>query len=68
MRKLLINSTALATVAGLTASIAVADVAITATSEYAVSERSSTIAASNGTFHSQASEVGMTFSKKLIII
>jgi len=33
MRKLLINSTALATVAGLTASVALADVSIKATSE-----------------------------------
>jgi len=64
MRKLLISSTALATVAGLTASAAFADVSITATSEYALSDRSSKVTASNGTFQSQTSEVGMTFSNK----
>jgi len=64
MRKLLINSTALATVAGLTASVALADVSITATTEYAVSSRDSTIAASNGGFQTQTSELGFTFSSK----
>jgi len=64
MRKLLINSTALATVAGLTASIAVADVAITATTEYAITKVDSKVTASNGGFHTSTSEVGFTFSQK----
>jgi len=64
MRKLLINSTALATVAGLTASVALADVSITATTEYAVTTVDSTVAATNGNFHTQASEIGFTFATK----
>jgi len=64
MRKLLINSTALATVAGLAASASFADVSITATSEFALSDRESKVTASNGTFQTQASEVGMTFTNK----
>jgi len=64
MRKLLINSTALATVAGLAASASFADVSITATSEFAFSDRESKVVASNGTFQTQSSEVGMTFTNK----
>ena len=49
MRKLLINSTALATVAALTAGAAVADVSISATSEMKYKSRTSEVAATNGT-------------------
>lgn len=66
MRKLLIGTTALVTVAGLTASAAFANdnVVITATTEYAFQNRDSKIAAANGSFQTSTSEIGFTFSTK----
>jgi len=64
MRKLLLNSTAIATVAALTASVAVADVSISATSEFKYMSRSSQIAASDGTTFTPTSEIHFKFSNK----
>jgi len=64
MRKLLINSTALATVAGLTASVALADVSIKATSEMSFFSKDSEIAVNKGDYTSQTSEVIFSFSNK----
>jgi len=64
MRKLLINSTAIATVAALSASIAVADVSISATSEMKYKSRTSEVAATNGTTTTSDSEVVFKFSNK----
>ena len=49
MRKLLLNSTAIATVAALTASVAVADVSISAATELKYKSRSSQVTANDGT-------------------
>ena len=64
MRKLLINSTALATVAGLTASVALADVSISATSEMSFFSKDSELTAAKGDFTSNTSEVIFKFSNK----
>jgi hypothetical protein len=64
MRKLLINSTALATVAGLTASVAIADVSISAATEMSQFSRDSKIAANVGTYQTQSSEVIFNFTNK----
>ena len=64
MRKLLINSTAIATVAALSASVAVADVSISATTEMKYKARSSLVAATDGTTTTSASEVVFKFSNK----
>ena len=64
MRKLLINTTAIATVAALSASVAVADVSISATTEMKYKARSSKVAATDGTTTTSASEVVFKFSNK----
>ena len=64
MRKLLINTTALVTVAGLTAGVALADVAIKATSEMNFISKDSDITVNDGTYTTQASEVVFSFSNK----
>jgi len=71
MRKLLINSTALATVAALTAgittltaSVAVADVSISASTEFKYISRSSTITTTDGTSTKSDSEVKFAFTNK----
>ena len=64
MRKLLLNSTAIATMAALTASVAVADVSISASTEFKYKSRSSQVAASDGTTFGTDSEVHFKFSNK----
>jgi len=64
MRKLLINTTALATVAGLAASVALADVSIKATHETAFIDKDSEVAANKGDYQTSASEVIFSFSNK----
>jgi len=64
MRKLLLNSTAIATVAALTASVAVADVSISASTEFKYKSRSSQITASDGTSFGTDGEVHFKFSNK----
>jgi len=64
MRKLLINSTALATVAALTASVAVADVSISASTEYKYTSRTSQVTATDGTTGVTDSAVTLAFSNK----
>jgi len=71
MRKLLLNSTAIATVAALTASVAVitasvavADVSISAATEFKYKSRSSQITASDGTSFTPTSEIKFAFSNK----
>ena len=71
MRKLLINSTALATVAALTAgittltaSVAVADVSISASTEFKYISRSSQVTATDGTETKSDSEIAFKFSNK----
>jgi len=71
MRKLLINSTALATVAALTASVtaltasvAVADVSISASTEFKYISRSSQVTATDGTETKSDSEIKFKFSNK----
>ena len=64
MRKLLLNSTAIATVAALTASVAVADVSISATSEWAYFSRSSNVTANDGTDFTTDSEIKFSFTNK----
>jgi len=61
MRKLLLGSTAIVAIAGLTTA-ALADVSISATSEFSMSSQESTIAASNGTYNAVDSEVHFKFS------
>ena len=64
MRKLLLNSTAIATVAALTASVAVADVSISATTEYKYESRSSQKASDDGTRGISTSEIVFKFANK----
>jgi len=64
MRKLLINSTALATVAALTASVAVADVSISGSTEMKYKTRSSLVTATNGDTMVSDSQVNFNFSNK----
>jgi len=64
MRKLLLNSTAIATVAALTASVAVADVSISATTEYKYESRSSQKTSLDGTRGISTSEIVFNFSNK----
>jgi hypothetical protein len=64
MRKLLLNSTAIATVAALTASVAVADVSISASTEFKYKSRSSQVTASDGTTFATDSEIHFKFSNK----
>jgi len=64
MRKLLLNSTAIATVAALTASVAVADVSISASTEFKYMSRSSQVVANDGTTTVADSEVVFKFANK----
>jgi len=71
MRKLLLNSTAIASVAAITASItavtasvAVADVSISAFTEFKYTSRSSQVTASDGTITTSDSEIAFKFSNK----
>ena len=64
MRKLLLNSTAIATVAALTASVAVADVSISASTEFKYESRSSKVTAKDGTQTTSDSEIAFKFSNK----
>jgi len=64
MRKLLINSTALATVAALTATVAVADVSISGSTEYKYTSRSSLVTGTDGTTGVTDSAVTLAFSNK----
>jgi hypothetical protein len=64
MRKLLINSTALATVAALTASVAVADISITGSTEMKYKSRTSLVTATNGTTTVSDSQINFNFSNK----
>jgi len=64
MRKLLLNSTAIATVAALTASVAVADVSISAATEFKYQSRSSQVTASDGTTFATDSEIKFSFTNK----
>ena len=64
MRKLLLNSTAIATMAALTASVAVADVSISASTEFKYKSRSSQVTASDGTTFVTDSEIHFKFSNK----
>ena len=64
MRKLLLSSTAIATMAALTASVAVADVSISAATEFKYKSRSSQVAASDGTTFGTDSEIKFSFSNK----
>jgi hypothetical protein len=64
MRKLLLSSTALATVAALTAGAAVADVSISAATEWSYTSRSSQVTVADGTFFGQDSEIAFNFSNK----
>jgi len=64
MRKLLLNSTAIATVAALTASAALADVSISAFTEFKYMSRSSQVTADDGTSTADDSEITFKFSNK----
>ena len=64
MRKLLLNSTAIATVAALTSGVALADVSISAATEWAYNSRSSQIVAKDGTTFGNVSEILFKFSNK----
>ena len=64
MRKLLLNSTAIATIAALTASVAVADVSISAATEFKYKSRSSQVTASDGTTFATDSEIKFSFTNK----
>ena len=64
MRKLLLSSTALATVAALTAGTAVADVSISAATEWSHTSRSSAVTVHDGNYMATDSEVHLKFSNK----
>jgi outer membrane protein OmpU len=71
MRKLLLNSTAIASVAAITASItavtasvALADVSISAFTEFTYTSRSSQVTANDGTTTDSDSEIAFKFSNK----
>ena len=64
MRKLLLSSTALATAAIFTANVAVADVSISAGTEWKYMSTSSQVTAEDGTEFSQDSEIAFKFSNK----
>jgi len=64
MRKLLLSSTALATVAALTAGTAVADVSISAATEWSHTSRSSAVTVKDGNYMATDSEVHLKFSNK----
>jgi len=64
MRKLLLNSTAIATVAALTASVAVADISISASTEFKYKTRSSLVSSTDTTTTATDSEIVFKFSNK----
>ena len=64
MRKLLLNSTAIATVAALTSGAAVADVSISAATEWSYNSRSSQVTAHDGTKFGTVGEMTFKFSNK----
>ena len=64
MRKLLLNSTAIATVAALTSGAAMADVSVSAATEWKYNNRSSQVEANDGSSFSQDSEIKFSFSNK----
>ncbi|MDA1136692.1 MAG: porin [Proteobacteria bacterium] len=64
MRKLLLSTTALASAAVLTANIAVADVSISATTEWKYVSTSSNVTAQDGTKFDHDSEIAFNFSNK----
>ena len=64
MRKLLLNSTAIATVAALTSGAALADVSISAGTEWAYKSRSSQVASNDGTTFKSDSEIKFSFTNK----
>ena len=64
MRKLLLNSTAIATVAALTSGVALADVSISAATEWTYNSRSSQITANDGTTFGNVSEMLFKFTNK----
>ena len=64
MRKLLLNSTAIATVAALTSGAAVADVSISAATEWSYNSRSSQVTAHDGTTFGTDGEIAFKFSNK----
>jgi len=64
MRKLLLSSTALASAAVLTANVAVADVSISAATEWKYISTSSQVTARDGSKFSQDSEIAFKFSNK----
>jgi len=64
MRKLLLNSTAIATVAALTSGAALADVSISAASEWSYTSRSSQVAANDGTSFGTDGEITFSFTNK----
>ena len=64
MRKLLLNSTAIATVAALTSGAAIADVSITAATEWSYGTRTSAITSQEGTSFDTDSEITFAFTNK----
>jgi len=64
MRKLLLSSTALASAAVLTANVAVADVSISAATEWKYMSTSSQVTAEDGTEFDEDSEIKFVFSNK----
>ena len=64
MRKLLLNSTAIATVAALTSGAAFADVSISAATEWTYDSRSSQVASNDGTVFGTEGEIAFKFSNK----
>jgi len=64
MRKLLLNSSAIVSLAALTAGSALADVSISGTAEWYHANRTSNIALSNGSYQGVANEIILKFSNK----
>ena len=66
MRKLLLNTSAIATVAVLTSNVAVADVSISAETEWTYMSRSSNVTANDGTSFGTDSEITFSFTNKTV--
>ena len=64
MRKLLLNSTAIATVAALTSGAALADVSITAATEWSYGSRTSAITSQEGTSFATDGNILFSFTNK----
>jgi len=64
MRKLLLNSTAIATVAALTSGVALADVSITAATEWSYNSRTSVIASQEGSSFGSDGNIVFSFTNK----